>query len=342
MYDRVYERVRGLPGIISAAASSRMPFNGAMGMQFKIEGRPAPADPGQGPGGASMNAAYMAITPNYFATLKIPILQGRDVTATDTAAAPLVAIVNQAMVQRGWPNENPIGQRITLDFVPGEQPREIVGVVGDTRLSQAQRTAGPMIYVPHVQQTKNWLGPNWDSRAMMVFTLRTAGDPLRMTNAVRGAVAEVDPSKPAGNIRTVEQPPRGQVSTRRVYVMLLTIFGVVAAVLAAVGIYGVMAYAMTQRTREIGIRMALGASSGSVIRLVVRQALLLVVLGLMLGLAGSFAVSRYIANQLYGVTATRSHYLRDSFRGAGAGSSVGESDPDAPCGDRGSYGGVAI
>jgi putative ABC transport system permease protein len=300
-FDRVYERVRGIPGVLSAAASSRAPFNGALGMQFKIEGRPAP-DPGT-PGGA-MNAAYMALTPNYFATLRIPILEGRDFTAADTAAAPLVAIVNKAMVQRWWPNQNPIGQRIRLDFVPDEQPREIVAVVGDTRLSQAQRTAPPMIYIPHLQQTKTWEGPYWDYRAMMVFTLRTAGDPLRLANAVRAAVAEVDPSKPAGNIRTVEQSLSDQVGTRRVYMMLLSIFGVVAAVLAAIGIYGVMAYAVTQRTREIGIRMALGASSGSVFKLVVRQALLLVLIGLILGLAGSFALTRYLANQLYGVTPT--------------------------------------
>jgi putative ABC transport system permease protein len=213
-------------------------------------------------------------------------------------------VINKAMAQRWWPNENPIGQQIRLDFVPDEQPREIVGVAGDTRLSQTQRTASPMIYVPHVQQTKNWLGPAWDYRAMMVFTLRTAGEPLSMTNAVRAAVAEVDPSKPAGNIRTVEQSLSDQVSTRRVYVMLLSIFGVVAAVLAAVGIYGVMAYAVTQRTREIGIRMALGASSASVFRLVVRQALLLVVIGMALGLAGSFGLTRYLESQLYNVTAT--------------------------------------
>jgi putative ABC transport system permease protein len=215
-----------------------------------------------------------------------------------------VAIINKAMVQRWWPNENPIGQRIRLDFVPDEQPREIVAVVGDTRLNQVQRTAPPMIYVPHLQQTKTWEGPYWDYRAMMVFTLRTAGDPLHLANAVRAAVAEVDPSKPAGNIRTVEQSLSDQVSTRRVYVMLLSIFGVIATVLAAIGIYGVVAYAVTQRTREIGIRMALGASSGNVFKLVVRQALLLVVIGLILGLAGSFALTRYLANQLYGVTAT--------------------------------------
>jgi putative ABC transport system permease protein len=287
-FDRVYERVRGIPGVLSAAASSRAPFNGALGMQFKIEGRPAP-DPGTS--GGAMNAAYMALTPNYFATLRIPILEGRDFTTADTAAAPLVAIVNKAMVQRWWPNENPIGQRIRLDFVPDEQPREIVGVVGDTRLSQTQRTAGPMIYLPHVQQTKTWEGPFWDSRAMMVFTLRTPGNPLSLSNAVRAAVAEVDPSKPAGNIRTVEQSLSDQVSTRRVYAMLLSVFGVVA-------------YAVTRRTREIGIRMALGASSGTVFRLVVRQALWLVLLGLVLGLAGSFVLTRYLANQLYGVTAT--------------------------------------
>jgi putative ABC transport system permease protein len=208
------------------------------------------------------------------------------------------------MAQRWWPNQNPIGERITFDFVPDEKPREIVGVVGDVRLNQTQTQPQPIVYLPHVQQSQRWLGPSWDYRSAMYFILRTGGDPSSVVSAVRSAVAEIDPSKPAGNVRTVEQNLRDQVSDRRVYMLLLTVFGAIAAVLAAIGIYGVMAYAVTQRTREIGIRMALGATSSNVMTLVVRQALILVFIGLILGVGGALGLTRFIANELYGVKAT--------------------------------------
>ena len=300
-YDRLFERVRALPGVISAAGAARPPFAGAMGMLFKIEGRPAPEP---GPQGSGMNAAYMPITPNYFSTVRIPVLQGRDFSASDTASAPLVVIISKAMAQRWWANENPIGQRITFDFVPDEQPREIIGVVGDVRMNQTQKQPGPIVYLPHVQQSQRWLGPSWNYRSAMFFILRTGGNPTGIAGAVRSAVAEIDPSKPAGNLQTVEQNLRDQVSGQRVYMLLLSVFGAIAAVLAAVGIYGVMAYAVTQRTREIGIRMALGATASSVMALVVKQALILVFIGLVLGVAGAFGLTRFLANELYGVTAT--------------------------------------
>ena len=300
-FDRLFERVKGLPGVVSAAGASRPPFAGAMRMGFKIVGRPAP-EPGTQDG--AMNAAYMPVTPGYFSTVKVPVLQGRDFAESDTASAPLVVVINKTMAQRWWPNQNPIGERIILDFVPDEQPREIVGVAGDVRLNQAQNQVQPIVYLPHVQQTQRWQGPSWDYRSAMYFILRTRSDPGSLASAVRSAVAEVDASKPAGNIRTVEQNLRDQVSDRRVYMLLLTVFGAIAGLLAAVGIYGVMAYAVTQRTREIGIRMALGATSTTVMRLVVRQALILVAIGLILGVAGAIGLTRFIANELYGVKPT--------------------------------------
>lgn len=307
-YDRVYERMQGVPGVVSAAGISRTPLNSTgIQMPFLIEGHPAPP-PGNSSGGGSQEQAqttnYFAITPNYFATLKIPILRGRDFNPQDTEAAPAVVIVNQTFVKRFFPDENPIGKRITLDFVPDEKPREIVAVVGDTVLDRFAKTSAPILYVPHRQQTPRWLGPNWNDRAAMIFVLRTAGDPLSLIPAVRRATAEVDPNKPAANLRTVEQYLDQQVQYLRLYIFLLGIFGAIAAVLAAIGIYGVMAYSVAERTREIGIRMALGAGSGQVFGLVVRQALTLVGIGLLLGLAGSFALTRLIQSSLYGVTAT--------------------------------------
>jgi putative ABC transport system permease protein len=299
----LFERVKDLPGVVSAAAASRPPFQGAMRMAFKIVGSPDPPSDPQG-GGNGRAAAYMPVTPGYFATLKAPVLQGRDFNEGDTAAAPRVVIINKTMAKRFWPDENPLGRSIVLDFVPNEVPREIVGVVGDVRLNQAQKDVAPVIYLPHLQQTVQWEGPAWNYRARMAYMLRTSGNPLSLTTAVQRAVADIDPGKVAFNPQTVAQMLRDQSGDRRVYMLLLSIFGAIAGALAAVGIYGVMAYAVAQRTREIGIRMALGASSTNVLQLVVRQALLLVGIGLVLGLAGSFALTRFIADELYGVTPT--------------------------------------
>ena len=302
-FNRIYERIQHLPGVQSAAGSNIPPFSGAMGMNFLIPGRPAP-DPNSNSGPPRPNAGYFAITPNYFATMKIPILRGREFSDRDTSSAPPVVIINQALAQRYWPGEDPLGKHLTLDFVPDEVPREIIGIVGDTRLSQFQRTAPPILYVHHLQQTTHWQGPSWNARAQMTFVLRTTGDPMALVAGVRSAVAETDPTKPVSTIRTVEENLSRQIQGPRLYAILLGIFGGVAAVLSAVGIYGVMAYNVAQRTHEIGVRVALGARAGDVLALVFRQTLVMLGIGLVVGLAGSFALTRLIADQLWGVTAT--------------------------------------
>jgi len=307
-FDRVLERVKGIPGVISAAGISRPPLNsGGIQMQFLIEGRPAPPPsiaPGGDPQQQAQTADYFSITPNYFETMRIPILSGRNITPRDTAAGAPVLIINQTMARRFFPGEDPIGKRITLDFVPDERPREIIAVVGDTRSSQMQKEPSPTMYVSHLQQTARWPGPQFSDRAGMYFLLRTSGDPLKLVEAVKRAVAEVDPSRPAANFRTVEQSLSQQTQFLRLYILLLGIFGGIAAVLAAIGIYGVMAYAVAERTREIGIRMALGAGSGDVVKMVLGHALVIIGIGVTLGLAGSFALTRVIKSALYGVTAT--------------------------------------
>jgi putative ABC transport system permease protein len=306
-FERVLERVKGIPGVASAAGISRSPLNaGGIQMPFLIEGRPAPP-PSAAPGGnpqQAQTADYFSITPNYFGTMRIPVLRGRDISAQDRAASSLVMVINQTMARRFFANEEPIGKRITLDFVPDERPREIVGIVGDTRTSRMQQEPSPTMYVPYVQQTARWPGPQFADRAGMYFLLRTAQDPLRLVETVKRAVAEVDPSRPAANFRTIEQNLSQQTQFLRLYILLLGIFGGIAAVLAAIGIYGVMAYSVAERTREIGIRMALGARAGDVVTMVLRNALLMVGVGVTLGLAGSFALTRVIKSALYGVTAT--------------------------------------
>jgi putative ABC transport system permease protein len=307
-FDRIVERMRVVPGVLSAAAISRPPLNSdGISMPFLIEGRPAPPpspDSASGSREQAQTASYFSITPNFFATMKIPILRGRDFNVQDTASGTLVMIINQTMARRFFPDDDPIGKRITLDFVPDERPRQIIAVVGDTRATRLQKEPSPTMYVPHLQQTPRWLGPQWNDRAGMFFILRTSGDPRKLVETVKRAVADVDLSRPATNFRTVEENLNQQTQFLRLYILLLGIFGGIAAVLAAIGIYGIMAYSVAERTREIGVRMALGAGSHDVLKMVMRHALLMVAIGCVIGLAGSLALTRLVSSGLYGVTAT--------------------------------------
>ena len=307
-FDRIVERMRTVPGIVSAAAVNRPPLNsGGISMPFLIEGRPAPlpsGDPSSGPENQGQTADYFSITPNFFSTMRIPILRGRDIGLQDSAAATLVIVINQTMARRFFGNEDPIGKRITLDFVPDERPRQIIGVVGDTRGNRLQKEPIPTMYVPHVQQTPRWIGPQWNDRGGMCFVLRAAGDPMTLVEAIKRAVADVDTTRPATNFRTVEQYLDQQTQYLRLYILLLGIFGGIAALLAAIGIYGIMAYSVAERTREIGIRMALGAGTPEVLKMVMRHAVFLISLGCIIGLAASFALTRLISSGLYGITAT--------------------------------------
>jgi putative ABC transport system permease protein len=298
-FERVWERIQTIPGVTSAAAISRAPLSGsAMGMPFFIEGQPRP-EPGRGE-----NAAYFAITPRYFETMRIPVLRGRDFNRSDAATSPLVMIINETMADRFWEGRDPIGQHVTLDFVPNEQPRVIVGVVADSVIGRFQRQPRPFMYVPHLQQQDRWQGPSWDYRAMMAFVMRTNGEPMALASSVRAAVADIDRGKPAGNIRTVEQYLGQQAQGLELYATLLGIFGAAAGLLAALGIYGVMAYTVAQRTREIGIRMALGAGGMRVMRLVILRALILIAVGLVLGLGGAMGLTRVLASELFEVSPT--------------------------------------
>ncbi len=289
-----------MPGVESAAGSVYPPLTGGENMTFALEGRPAPANEVER---NALRAMFFPVTPKLFSTLKAPLLSGRDFTARDTAAAPWVTIINQTMARTFWPNENPMGKHVTLDLVPEERPREIIGVVRDIKADRYQTKPEPAMYVPHVQMPLHYRGPYQWTRVNMSFVIRPSGDRRAVIAALRKAVTEIDPNRPL-DFQTMEQVLGEEVQESRYYTLLLSIFAGVATALAMVGIYGVMSYSVAQRTREIGIRMALGAGKGDVLKLVLRRALLLIGIGLAAGLGGSLALSRLIASQLWGITAT--------------------------------------
>jgi putative ABC transport system permease protein len=295
--SRIFERLQSLPGVQSAAGNLVPPLAGAVSLPFTIDGRPS-ADAN------ALSAEFYPITPNYFNTMKIAILRGRDFTQRDTAKAPWVAIINETTARRFWLNEDPLGKRIKFDLSPQEEQREVIAVVHDTPSSRLQNKQEPAIYVPFVQTSPQISGPYTYLRRRITFVLRTVGEPAKLLPAVRQAVAEIDPNLPVGDPKTVEQYMAQEIEYPRYYSMLLGLFSGVALVLASVGIYGVMAYAVAQRTREIGIRMALGAGRSEVMRLIVRQAIMLVAGGLVLGLMGAKALTRYLSSELWEVTPT--------------------------------------
>ncbi len=297
-FERLAQRLEELPGVASAAGISPAPFSGpSVDAPFFVMGRPRVDKD-------ALTAGYYLVTPNYFGTMRIPILRGRDFTYRDRPNTPWVAIVNDAMAKRYWPNEDPIGQYINLDIVPDEKPREIIAVVANTPPHRLERMPTPMVYLPHVQQLLRYRAPYGGFRLGMTFMLRLNAPPDAVVPAVRKAVAEIDPSIPVANVQMLEQYLAKQIETPRFYMITLALFGGFATLLAIFGIYGVIAYSVAQRGREIAIRVAVGASPRSVIGLVLRQAVLLASIGVAMGIGASMFVTRYLSSVLWGVTPT--------------------------------------
>jgi putative ABC transport system permease protein len=293
------ERLQTVPGVRSAAGSVYPPLTGNNPMQFTILGKEAAnAD--------EFTADFFPVTPKFFDTMKIRLSRGRDFTDRDTAHAPWVAIVNETMARRFFPNEDPIGKRIRVDLSEEDQLREIIAVARDIPASHPQTRQDPAIYIPFVQAAGHSVGPHTGLHLQMTFLLRTAGEPLSALPAVRTAVEEVDRNQPLADPRTEDSYLAVQAQYPRYYSMLLGLFAVVATGLAAVGIYGVMAYSVEQRTREIGIRMALGANSWGVLRLILRQALSVIAGGVAVGIAGATVLTRFISSAIWEVKTTDS------------------------------------
>jgi len=293
-YQQTLERVRAQPGVVSAAYASRQPLTSLRGIySLTIEGRSAQ-------GGAALEADHRQISPEYFATLGIPLRQGRAFDERDTLQTEPVAIINETMARRFWPDENPLGKRFAVDEdgKPAAHPLTIVGVVGDVKHRGLENDVWPEFYLPHAQVDYNIFSiPSF-------LIVRTAGDPLSLAAAVRQAIHSVDPNQPAAEVRTVESLLDEMVAQRRLRMTLLAAYAGLALLLAAVGIYGVLAYFVTQRTSEIGVRMALGAQTGDVLRFVLRRGMRLALIGVALGSIASFAMMRLMKTLLFGVSAT--------------------------------------
>jgi len=290
-YRNLIERLKALPGIQSVGAGVNLPL-GASGYQigraYIPEGRPMTPE-------ESRNASFSAITPEYFQALQIPLIAGRGFSDRDTEEAPKVVLINKSLATQSFGSpEAAIGKRMTI-WRDEKFPREIVGVVGDTNPVTLDLEAGAQMYVPHAQDA------GW---GFMALVIRTAGDPASIAPAVRREVLSLDKDQPIYNVRTMKDVVVQSMGTRRASTLLFTVFAGAALILAAVGIYGVMAYSVTQRTQEIGIRMALGAQTGDVLRLVIRQGILLTLIGVAVGLAGSLGLAKVIASLLFDVPAT--------------------------------------
>ena len=242
------------------------------------------------------NAEFRVASPDYFVAMQIPLRDGRFLAATDTAAAPQVAVVNEALVKRYWPNENPIGKQLQFGGMDGDlHLLRVVGVAGNVHDATLEAQPRPMVYVDFRQRP----GHAWQ----FAFVLRGHGDAASWIAAMRREARAVDPEMPT-DFRTMEQMVSSSLDSRRFSTVMLGIFAAVALILAVVGLYGVMTYLTSQRTREIGIRMALGAQRSDLLGLVLRQSLLLVAAGVALGLLGALGGTRLLASMLYGIGAT--------------------------------------
>jgi putative ABC transport system permease protein len=290
-FEQMVDGVRGLPGVQHAATVYPLPLGGGgFVLQYTVEGRPQPAAT------EVPRADIEVIGPEFFATLDIPVLAGRAFSRLDRIGSQPVVIVSRALARRIWPGENPLGKRIT--FNNSTDPKavwlSVVGVVGDTRVAALGREPKPQAYLPVLQQ------PLADA----VLVVRAARAPATLVAPVRRVVQGLDHDLPLDQVQTLETVVAASLSSNRVKTVLIGVFGALALVLAAVGIYGLVSYTVAQRTHEIGIRVALGAGSRAVQAMVIRQGMTLVAAGLAVGLVVSWAASRLVAAQLYEVSAT--------------------------------------
>ena len=296
-FQEALTRVRALPGVESAGVIDDLPLNGGGSHQpFTIEGRPVP------PMSEQPEVDVRVVSPGYLRAMHIPILRGRDITDSDVAGRPAAVLISDSLARRFWPNEDPIGRHITLTFY-ANVVREIVGIVGDTKQDSLDETRpSGVIYHALAQLTAPPTEP-WRSFPMS-FAVRTSSDPMNSVTAVTGAIHQAAPDLPVVDVMSMNEILAQSVSPQRFNMLLLACFAGLALVLAAVGIYSVLSYTVRRRVREIGIRMALGASNQDVVRMILADGLKPILIGVVLGLAAALALSRVVSSLIYGVRAT--------------------------------------
>jgi putative ABC transport system permease protein len=290
-FDELLAELAATPGVEASGATTQLPLSGDFSISFTIEGRPEPAE-NQEPSGE-----MRIVSAGYFDVMGIPLLRGRGFVEADRLDAPPVVVINQRLADLYFPDEDPIGRRIRIGYAharDAERVREIVGIAGNTRDSGLAQEPMPLYYV-HYRQTPE---------PAMDVVVRTGGDGAAAVAALRREVAELDRDIPLYSARTLQEHVRGSTGGRRFRALLLGSFALVALLLASIGIYGVMAYTVAERTREIGIRMALGAARGDVMKQVLRNGLMLAVAGIALGALGALATGRLLSSFLFGVTPT--------------------------------------
>ena len=289
-YDQLIERVRNLPGVKSAGGINPLPLSDSnISDSVLVEGAPVVALADR------PSVGVRIITPSYFQTMSIPILKGRSFTEHDRDNTPRVIVVNEALASRFWPNEDAVGKRLAFEEEPGKQVWQvIVGVAGNVKHKALEIDVMPEVYIPYQQSPSNFIS----------LVVRTASDPLDMVSAIRNQVLSLDKDQPVSDITTMERRLSKSVASSRFVMLLLGTFSVLALGLAAVGIYGVLAYLVTQRTQEIGVRMALGAQKRDVLKLVVAKGMALAFIGTAIGLVASLVLTRLMRGLLFGVTPT--------------------------------------
>ena len=292
------ERLSAIPGVEDSASTCCLPLEGGFGLPFIVVGRPLGKDIATG------GAGWMNASPGYFDVYKIPILRGRDFTDQDVAGAPGVVIINQAMANKFWPKEDPVGQQIIIGKGVGpefEEPaRQIVGIVGDIRDGGLNRDPRPVMIIPQAQVLDGITALN-ARIGPVVWLVRTHTDPHQFISAVTEQLRQASGGFPVARVRTMDEVVIHSTARQDFNMLLLTIFGASALVLAAIGIYGLMAYSVQQRTQEMGIRMALGADRGTIRNLVVRHGMTLALIGVVIGVGAAFGLTRLLASFLFGV-----------------------------------------
>ena len=319
--ERIYHGLRAIPGAQAVAGVSVPLLNSVVvpSARISLDALPAHTDTPTAPSatfaigvGASashlderrtLTAAYFLVTPEFFTSIGSPQPRGRDFTERDTATGEWVAIINESAANRFWPESDPLGKTFTILNSPEERPRTVIGIVRDIPLT-LEGELRPAIYTSYLQQPVGHPSIGVNIFGQMMFMVRSTGDPMSLLPAARRVVGEVDRDRPLANVATMEQRLQGVIPRRGYFVFAISAFAMTATLLAAIGIYGVMAYAVTQRTKEIGIRVALGAAAHEVIASVGRHVVMVVALGLVTGLAGALAVTQWLQSQLWGVTPT--------------------------------------